>query len=132
MPTNQFQVEVPKVDAKKVDEGLECILKMRTKLYRFSDNQWKECGVGNLKLLRDRKERKIRVLMRQEKTHKPVANFLRKSLQISKNISYCINIVSEDPLCVLTLMANNTKAYVWTCADFSDGESKIEKQAARF
>ena len=132
MPTNQFQVEVPKVDAKKVDEGLECILKMRTKLYRFSDNQWKERGVGNLKLLRDRKECKIRVLMRQEKTHKPVANFLRKSLQISKNISYCINIVSEDPLCVLTLMANNTKAYVWTCADFSDGESKIEKQAARF
>ena len=41
-------------------------------------------------------------------------------------------IVSEDPLCLLTLMANNTKAYVWTCADFSDGESKIEKQAARF
>ena len=40
--------------------------------------------------------------------------------------------MSEDPLCVLTLMANNTKAYVWTCADFSDGESKIEKQAARF
>jgi hypothetical protein len=29
-------------------------------------------------------------------------------------------------------MQNNTKAYVWTCADFSDGESKIEKQAARF
>lgn len=40
--------------------------------------------------------------------------------------------MSEDPLCVLTLMANNTKAYVWTCADFSDGEQKIEKQAARF
>jgi len=59
---------------------------MRTKLYRFNDNQWKERGVGNLKLLRDRKERKIRVLMRQEKTHKPVANFLCKSLQISKNI----------------------------------------------
>ena len=40
--------------------------------------------------------------------------------------------MSENPLCVLTLMANNTKAYVWTCADFSDGENKIEKQAARF
>lgn len=33
---------------------------------------------------------------------------------------------------MLTLMANNTKAFVWTCADFSEGEQKIEKQAARF
>jgi len=60
------------------EEGLECIFKQRTKLYRFNDGQWKERGVGNLKLMRDRKERKIRVLMRQEKTYKPVANFLRK------------------------------------------------------
>lgn len=29
-------------------------------------------------------------------------------------------------------MSNNPKAFVWTCADFSDGEQKIEKQAARF
>lgn len=29
-------------------------------------------------------------------------------------------------------MANNPKAFVWTCADFSEGEQKIEKQAARF
>ena len=41
-------------------------------------------------------------------------------------------IVSDDPLCMLTLMANNPKAFVWTCADFSEGEQKIEKQAARF
>ena len=29
-------------------------------------------------------------------------------------------------------MADNEKAYVWSCADFSDGEQKIEKLAARF
>ena len=74
-----MQVEVPKVSTKPADDGLECIFKMRTKLYRFSDNQWKERGIGNLKMLRDRKERKIRVLLRQEKTYKPVANFLCKS-----------------------------------------------------
>lgn len=64
------------------EEGLECIFKQRTKLYRFHDGEekmWKERGIGNLKLMRDRKERKVRVLMRQEKTYKPVANFLRKS-----------------------------------------------------
>jgi hypothetical protein len=29
-------------------------------------------------------------------------------------------------------MADNEKAYVWSAADFSDGEQKIEKLAARF
>ena len=60
------------------EEGLECILKLRVKLYRFRDEQWKERGVGNAKLLRDRKNKRIRFLMRQEKTKKPVANFMRK------------------------------------------------------
>ena len=73
-------MDVPKVEIKKVDENLECIYKQRVKLYRFNDNQWKERGVGNLKMLRDRKERRVRVLMRQEKTFKPVANFICKSL----------------------------------------------------
>ena len=74
-----LQVDVSKVTAvKSGEEGLECLLKLRTKLYRFADNQWKERGVGNIKIMRDRKERKIRVLMRQEKTFKPVCNFLCK------------------------------------------------------
>ena len=60
------------------EEGLECIMKLRVKLYRFRDEQWKERGVGNAKLLRDRKNKRIRFLMRQEKTKKPVANFMRK------------------------------------------------------
>lgn len=29
-------------------------------------------------------------------------------------------------------MADNEKAYVWSCADFSDGEQKMSKLAARF
>ena len=61
------------------EEDLECILKLRVKLYRWRDEQWKERGIGNCKLMRDRAARKIRFLMRQEKTLKPVGNFLRKS-----------------------------------------------------
>ena len=53
---------------------------MRIKLYRFRDDQWKERGVGNAKLMRDRKQQRIRMLMRQEKTLKPVANFIGKIL----------------------------------------------------
>ena len=60
------------------EEDLECIMKIRVKLYRWRDEQWKERGVGNCKLMRNRKERRISLMMRQEKTLKPVANFVRK------------------------------------------------------
>ena len=43
------------------------------------------------------------------------------------NLTSDIFVVSDDPLCMLTNMANNNKAYVWTCADFSEGEQRIEK-----
>lgn len=54
-------------------------MKLRCKIYRMNDNQWKERGTGNCKLMRDRAEKKIRFVMRQEKTLKPCANHLGKS-----------------------------------------------------
>ena len=53
-------------------------MKLRIKLYRFREDQWKERGIGNAKLLRDKENKRIRFLMRQEKTKKPVANFMSK------------------------------------------------------
>ena len=41
-------------------------------------------------------------------------------------------VVSDSPLCELTEMKNNDKAYIWSCSDFSDEEAKIEMLAARF
>ena len=69
---------MPTVETKTGAENLECIFRMRVKLYRIADEQWKERGIGNCKLLRDREEKRIRFLMRQEKTLKPVANFISK------------------------------------------------------
>ena len=54
------------------------MMKIRAKLFRWRDEQWKERGIGNAKLMRDRAEKKIRFIMRQEKTLKPVANFIGK------------------------------------------------------
>jgi len=54
-------------------------MKIRAKLFRWRDEQWKERGIGNAKLLRDREEKRVRFVMRQEKTLKPVANFIGKS-----------------------------------------------------
>jgi Ran-binding protein 1 len=61
------------------EENEECIFKMRAKLYRLRDEQLKERGTGNARLMRDKESKKIRFIMRQEKTLKPVANFLRKN-----------------------------------------------------
>ena len=70
------QAELPKVAKVTGEEKEECIFRVRCKLYRLRDDQWKERGVGNGKLLRNKETKKIRFVMRQEKTLKPVANFI--------------------------------------------------------
>ena len=98
-------------------EGEVCIYKQRVKLFRFRDEQWKERGIGNAKLLRNDAQKKIRFVMRQEKTLKPVGNF----------------VITEKPSCELKPMANSDKAYMWVCHDFCDEvEGKLEKLCARF
>ena len=68
---------------------MECIFKLRVKLYRFNDEQWKERGIGNCKLMRDRAERRVRFLMRQEKTLKPVGNFISKWHSYGMVLIFC-------------------------------------------
>ena len=110
------QAELPKVAKVTGEEKEECIFRVRCKLYRLRDDQWKERGTGNGKLLRNKETKKIRFVMRQEKTLKPVANF----------------ILQESPLCDLVPMKGNDKAFVWSCNDFSEEEARLEKLAARF
>ena len=117
-PETDAQAQVAGLkDVEKVTgtESEVCIYKNRAKLFRFRDGQWKGRGIGNAKLLRNDKEKKIRFVMRQEKTHKPVGNFA----------------ISAKPSCELKPMANSDKAYMWVCNDFSDGESALEKLAIR-
>ena len=118
-PEEDAKTKVDGLTTVKVVTGTEnevCIYKERVKLFRFRDNQWKERGVGNAKLLRNDTEKKIRFVMRQEKTLKPVGNFL----------------ITELPSCELKPMANSDKAYMWVCNDFSDGEGVLDKLAIRF
>jgi Ran-binding protein 1 len=48
----------------------------RSKLMRFAPDikEWKERGIGEAKLLKNRSTGKVRVLLRQEKTNKLVMN----------------------------------------------------------
>ena len=50
----------------------------KCKLYRFDpeSSEWKERGVGQVKLLEHKENHKIRLLMRQEKTLKIRANHI--------------------------------------------------------
>jgi len=66
--------------------------------------------------LKSKKDAKIRVVLRQDKTHKVVANFY----------------VSGANLCQLTRMKTNDKSWVWTCYDCSDLPATVSKLCARF
>jgi len=52
------------------EENEDILFKSRSKLYRWRESEWKERGTGILKLLRDKTTKKIRILMRQDKTKK--------------------------------------------------------------
>lgn len=60
------------VDLKTGHEEEECVYKQRCRLYRFDaeKNQWKERGVGDVKLMRHTETGRVRVVMRRDQVHK--------------------------------------------------------------
>mmetsp|Transcript_7928 Transcript_7928/g.15402 ORF Transcript_7928/g.15402 Transcript_7928/m.15402 type:complete len:187 (-) Transcript_7928:4048-4608(-) len=108
-------VELPEVQVSTGEENMDCIFKIRAKLYRWSDEQWKERGVGDCKLMRNRESSRVSLIMRQDQTKKVIANF----------------IIEEDPLCQLLAHAGSDKAWVWMTHDFSEGESVRTRFAMR-
>ena len=107
-PTNNLNLA--KVEVKTGEEDEDLIFKSRGKLYRFRDGEWKERGTGDLKLLRHKKEKKIRFILRQDKTLKIVANF----------------IISEKPLCELKPHQGSEKMFMFMAYDCSE-EPVVEK-----
>jgi Ran-binding protein 1 len=52
------------------------MLRRRAKLFRFDNglNEWKERGTGDVKLLQHKETKKVRLVMRRDKTLKVCAN----------------------------------------------------------
>ncbi|GFT83849.1 e3 SUMO-protein ligase RanBP2 [Nephila pilipes] len=102
----------PKVEVKTGEEDENVIFCKRAKLFRFSSGEWKERGLGDIKILFDDKAKKARLLMRREQVLKVCLNHsLTKDLKFEKR---------------------NDKSWSWTATDFSENEPSPELLAVRF
>lgn len=116
-PCPDFKPIIPLPAEVKVTTGEEeetVVFSARAKLYRFVDNQWKERGLGEMKLLKHNITGKVRVLMRREQIHKICANHI------------------ITPEMEIKPMKNETKAYIWVANDFAEETLILEKFCIRF
>ncbi|XP_059355208.1 E3 SUMO-protein ligase RanBP2-like [Carassius carassius] len=108
-------VSLPEVEVRSGEEDEEILLKERAKLYRFDRelNQWKERGVGDIKILFHPVKKSYRLLMRCKQVLKVCANH------------------SISPSIKLKPMNISANALGWT-TDYSEGDGKVEQLAAKF
>lgn len=99
------------------EEGEEEMFCARSKLYRFNKDtsEWKERGLGDIKITFNRSSGKGRILMRREQILKICCNhYITAEMELKPH-------------------QGNEKFLVWhTYADFADEEAKFEQLAARF
>ena len=104
------------VEVKTGEEDEDILFSERSKLFRYTSEtkEWKERGIGEFKVLKNKSTRKIRFLMRREQVHKICCNHnLTKDIEIKA-------------------MSTSDKAWTWTAPDFSEGEVKNEVFGLRF
>ncbi|KAM6934517.1 LOW QUALITY PROTEIN: E3 SUMO-protein ligase RanBP2 [Xenentodon cancila] len=109
-------VSLPEVETKSGEEDEEILFKERTKLYRWDRDlgQWKERGIGDIKILYHPNKHFYRILMRRDQVFRVCANHtIAQSMELKP-------------------MNASASALVWTATDYSDGDGVIEQLAARF
>jgi len=105
------------VETKTNEEDEDVLFKMRAKLFRFesSSSEWKERGTGDVRLLCHKETKKVRVVMRRDKTLKVCANHV-----ITSEMRLQPNIGSD-------------RSWVWkVAADYSETPPTSETLAIRF
>eukprot|EP00295_Goniomonas_pacifica_P046569 CAMPEP_0175911216 /NCGR_PEP_ID=MMETSP0108-20121206/8078_1 /TAXON_ID=195067 ORGANISM="Goniomonas pacifica, Strain CCMP1869" /NCGR_SAMPLE_ID=MMETSP0108 /ASSEMBLY_ACC=CAM_ASM_000204 /LENGTH=191 /DNA_ID=CAMNT_0017233453 /DNA_START=8 /DNA_END=583 /DNA_ORIENTATION=+ len=113
-------VQLPEVEVKTMEEDEDTLFKMRSKLFRFDKEakEWKERGTGDVKFLQHKETKKVRLLMRREKTLKVCANH------------------PVAPALKLQEHSGSDRAWTYVTPDFSegvaDGEYTDEIFAIRF
>lgn len=115
-----FEPVIPlpeKVECRTGEEGEQILFCERCKLFRYdgATSQWKERGIGDMKILLNPSSGKYRVLMRREQIFKLCAN----------------HVISADM--ELKPFPNSDKSWLWTTfADLSEDIAGAETLAARF
>lgn len=107
-------VQLPEVEVKTGEEDENEMFRERAKLYRFDNGQWKERGVGEMKILKNRVNGTYRLLLRREQVHKVACNHL----------------LTTDMKLQPQRMTEN--AWCWFAQDFAEGEARMEQFAIRF
>uniref|UniRef100_A0A665ULM9 E3 SUMO-protein ligase RanBP2-like n=1 Tax=Echeneis naucrates TaxID=173247 RepID=A0A665ULM9_ECHNA len=115
-----FEPVVPLPDLVEISTGEEneqVVFSHRAKLYRYDKElgQWKERGIGDLKILQNYDSKRVRLIMRRDQVLKICANH------------WITAAMKLEP------MKGAEKAWVWSAMDFAEvGEGNIEQLAVRF
>merc|ERR1712223_1636393 len=99
------------------EEDEEVLFKHRAKVYRFDKDtkEWKERGVGDIKILHHKEKNTFRILLRRDQVHKIA----------------CTHYINVNQ--VLEPMQSSETALTWFAMDFTDDPSgQLEKLAVRF
>lgn len=116
-------VKLEEVDVQSGEEDEEVVFDVRAKLFIYGETlldkgtgkkTWRERGIGQAKILRHREHQRLRLLMRQEKTMKVIANH------------------AIDPRIKLEPNAGSDRSWVWSAFDFAEGELVETVFALRF
>ncbi|KAF9999461.1 single stranded nucleic acid binding protein, partial [Entomortierella chlamydospora] len=96
-------VKLEAVQVKTHEEEEDSIFQMRAKLFRFDKeaNEWKERGTGEVKFLQHKESKKIRLLMRRDRTLKICANhYITSEMTLTPNIgsdrSWVWNVTADS------------------------------------
>jgi Ran-binding protein 1 len=107
-------VKLEEQEVQTGEENEETLFKMRAKLFRY-DKEWKERGTGDVKFLQHKETKKVRLVMRRDKTFKVCANHL-----VTPDMTLAPNVGSD-------------RSWVWNvAADVSEGTPEKQTLAIRF
>ncbi|KAH0785396.1 E3 SUMO-protein ligase RanBP2 [Histomonas meleagridis] len=104
------------VEQEDPDAGEDKLFGDKAILYRFdsTSKEWKERGVGFIKILKSKETGRCRILMRRNQTFRVCANhYILPQMELKSH-------------------AGNERALIWTATDFADGTESHDVLSVRF